>query len=153
MLIIESKYNSAFSSQFILNDVCYHKYHHHIHWQIFFQERDRSFTPAWSIVCLSQIWVEADIQLCKIVLHAPVQVVLRRSFCYFHPDAVFLLPPEKLSDNLPLALGEALATWPNKYNGFKWVMWSDTKNIGLESQLLLQIVVLCKFSAFSSTML
>ena len=54
-----------------------------------------------------------------------VQVVLRRSFGHFHPAAVFLLPPEKLSDNHPL--GEALATWPNKYNWFKWVMSSDKK--------------------------
>ena len=35
------------------------------------QERDRGYTPAWSIFCLFQIWAEADIQLCKIVLHAP----------------------------------------------------------------------------------
>ena len=69
-----------------------------------------------------------------------VQVVLRRSFGDFYSAAVFLFPPEKLSENHPL--WEALATWSNKYNWFKWVMSSDkNKPIGLESHLLVQITV------------
>ena len=43
---------------------------------------------------------------------------------FFHPAAISLLPPVKLSDTHP---GEALAMWLNKYNWFKWVMSSDKK--------------------------
>ena len=86
----------------------------------FMQERDRSYTPARSIVCLSQIWVQADIQLCKIVLHAPdelffISIRPRSSYCRQKSSPTIIL------------WGEALATWPNKYNRFKWVMSSDKK--------------------------
>ena len=114
----------------------------------FMQERDRGYTPAWSIFCLSHIWVESvtvatrqhDLSFAYLTsVWRPmfrcarsfstlrVQVVLRRSFGYFHSTAVSLLPPEKLSDNHPL--GEAPATWSNKYNWFICVMSSDKKTL------------------------
>ena len=156
MLIIVSKCISTFSSQIILNDVHYHKYHQQHHWQI----SCKSVTVDTSQYDLSfgfsdlsfAIWVEADIPVCKIVLHALGPGCSMALLWSFHPDVVSLLSPEKLFDNHPL--GEAPATWRNKYNWFKWVMSSDTKKIiVLESHLLEQIAVTLKFSAFSSIML
>ena len=125
MLIIETKCVSSFSSQVILSNVRYHKYHHHLHWQI----SCKSVTVAprqhdLSFACLISEW-RPIFSCARSFSMLRVQVVIRQSFCYFHPAAVFLLPSEKLSDNNPL--GEALATWPNKYNWFKWVMSSDKK--------------------------
>ena len=123
ILIIESKSISDFSSQVILSDVRYHKYHHHLYWQI----SCKSVTVATRQHDLSFACLTSE---CRPIFSCVrsfstlrVQVVLRRSFCYFHPAAVFLSPPEKLSDNHPL--GDSLATWSNKYNWFKWVMSSD----------------------------
>ena len=91
------------------------------------QERDRGYTPAWSIVCLSQIWVEADIQLCKIVLHAPGPGCSKAFFLLFSSSHGFLIVARKLSDKRPLV--KVLVTWRNKYNWFKWMMSSDKKTI------------------------
>ena len=100
----------------------------YVHYQIsssswfvnFMQERDRGYTPAYlSFACLKSEW-RPIFSCARSFSTLRVQVVLRRPFCSFHPAAVFLLPPEKLSDNQPL--WEALSTWPNKYNWFKLVM-------------------------------
>ena len=92
----------------------------------FMQERDRGYTTAWSIVCLLISEWRPIFSCARPFSTLRVQVVLRRSFRHFHPAAVFLFPPEKLSDNH--LLGKALATWPNKYYWFKWVMSLDKKN-------------------------
>ena len=137
MLITVSKCISTISSQVILKDVHYHKYHPSASSLAnFMQERDCGYTPAQSIFCVSRIWVEADIPLCKIVLHAPGPGCSMALLWSFHPAAVSLLPPEKLSDNNPL--GEACR---------------QIKKNGLESQLLMQIAVLFKFNTFFSTIL
>ena len=127
MLIIELKCISAFSSQVILSDFRYHKYDRHPHWQISCKsvtvatrQRDLSFA------CLKFEW-RPIFSCARSFSTLRVHIVLRRSFCYFHPAAVFLLPPEIPVDNHPL--GEALATWPNKYNWFKWMMSSDKKTL------------------------
>ena len=93
----------------------------------FMQERDCCYTPARSIFCLSHIWVQADIPVWKIVLHALDPGCSMALLWSFHPAVVSLLSPEKLSDNHPL--GEAPATWLNKYNWFKRVMSSDKKTL------------------------
>ena len=55
-----------------------------------------------SIFCLSHIWMEVDIPVWKIVLHALVPGCSMALFWSFHPAVVSLLSPEKLSDNHPL---------------------------------------------------
>ena len=102
MLIIASKCISAFSSQVILSDFCYRKYHQHLHWQI----SCKSVTVAprqhdLSFACLKSEW-RPIFSCARSFSTLRVQFVLMRSFCYFHLAAVFLLPPEKLSDNHPL---------------------------------------------------
>ena len=66
------------------------------------QERDTGYTPVRSIFCMSHIWVEADIPVCKIVLHALGSGCSMALLWSFHPAVVSLLSPEKLSDNHPL---------------------------------------------------
>ena len=85
MLIIESKCISSFSSKVILSDVCYHNYHHYLHWQI----SCKSVTMATrqhdlSFACLKSDW-RAIFSCARSFSTLRVQVVLRRSFCYFHP--------------------------------------------------------------------
>ena len=89
------------------------------------QERDRGYTPARSIfcTCLTSEW-RPVFSCARSFSTLRVQIVLWRSCGLFHPTVVSLLSPEKLSHNHPL--GEALATSPNKYNWFKWMMSSDT---------------------------
>ena len=94
MLIIESKCISAFSSQVILSDVRYHKYHHHHHWQI--SCKSETVAPRQhdlSFAGLKSEW-KPIFSCARLFSTLRVQVVLSRSFCYLLPAAVFLLPPE-----------------------------------------------------------
>ena len=80
MLIIESKCISAFSSQVILSDVRYHKYHHHLYWQI----SCKSVTVATrqhhlSFACLKSEW-RLIFSCTRSFSTLRVQVVLKRSF-------------------------------------------------------------------------
>ena len=67
------------------------------------QERDRDYTPARCILCLSQIRVETDIQWSKIVPNCPGPGCSGRPFGLLHPADVSFLQPAKLSDNHPPA--------------------------------------------------
>ena len=102
MLIIVSKCISVFSSQVILSDVHYHKYHHRHHQKI----SCTSVTVATSqhdlsFACLKSEW-RSIFRYARSFSTLRVQVVLRRSFGHFYPAAVVLFPPAKLSDNPPL---------------------------------------------------
>ena len=140
MLIILLKCISTFSSQVILNDVHYHKISSSSSLANFMQERDCGYTPAWSIFCLSHIWVEADIPVCKIVLHAPGPGCSMALLWSFHPAAVSLLSPEKLSDNY-YHLGKLRQRDGINITGLnEWC--SQIKKKDFESHSLVQIVVL-----------
>ena len=63
------------------------------------QECDRGYSPARSILCLHQIWVEADIELCKNVLHAPGPGCSMAFLWSLPSGRDFLIAAKKLSDN------------------------------------------------------
>ena len=90
--------------------------------------RGIKMTPHSSVLCLSQIRVEADIQWYKIVLHASgpestlfYGVLLVFSIRY----QVSSLPASKVLRRSSFA--KALATWPNKYHWFRWLMSPEKK--------------------------
>ena len=102
MLIIVSKCISTFSSLVILNNVHCHKYHQHHHWQM----SCKSVTVATcqydlSFACLTSEW-RPIFRYTRSLPTLRVQVVHWRSCGLFHPPAVSILPPAKLSDNHPL---------------------------------------------------
>ena len=99
-------------------------------------------TSGSSILCLSQIRVEANILCCKAFLHASGLSCSMAFFWVFHPTAGSPFPPAQLSDNHPL--GEALATWPNKYHWFKRVI--SPEKTDFESHLLVKLQSFLKFS-------
>ena len=77
-------------------------------------------TPASSILCLSQIRMEANIAWRKAFLHASGLRCSMAFFWSFPSDRRFSpLPPAELSNVHPP--GEALAMWSNKYHWFKRV--------------------------------
>ena len=128
------------------------------------QQRDRGYTPAWSIVCLSQNWVVADIQLCKIVLHAPSPGCSKVFFWSFFPRFSYyrlessptiilwgklwqLICRQKSSpDNHPL--GKLWQRDRINITGLNEWCRQTKKDIGLKSHLLAQIAIILKFSTF-----
>ena len=138
MLIVIPK---CISSQVMLNDVLYHKYNHH-HLQISCQcVGGCKMMPNSSVLCLPQIWVDADIQWYRIVLHD----LDSDSTLFYDILLVFsirlqvsLLPPAKLSDNRPLG-----KLWQcDRINIIDLNEWChQKKNTSLESHLLVNIAV------------
>ena len=104
-------------------------------------ERGRGYktTPANSILCSSQIRVEADIRWCKIVLHAPGPDCYKASFRYFPSGS--RLPDCSQQCSQTIVLWGCSATLPNKYKWFKWVLSS-------ENILAWNRTCWCKFQSF-----
>ena len=147
MLIIVPKCISTFSSQVILNDVRYLKRHQH-HRR---QRSCKSVTVVTRQHDLSCAYLKSEwrpiFSGARSFSTLRVKVVLRRPFGLFHPAAVSLLPPAKLSNNH--SLEEPLETWPNKYNWFEWVMspnkqkhWFENTPVGSNCSLFLNSVPL-----------
>ena len=108
--------------QVLLNDIRYHKYlHRHYHWQIPCQNvvvATRRRQPALSCAFLQSEWwqiIRGAYDISSSRFRSKVFNCILLVFS-IRPQ-VFPLPPAKLSDDQPL--GEALATWPNKYHWFK----------------------------------
>ena len=125
------------------NDIHYHKYHHHHHLQIPCQSV--SMAARWHQTFLSCAFLKSEWRPISVVQdHFPcseslVHIVLWRSFSLYHSVSGFLIAARRSS------FGEALATWPNKYHWFRWLMSPD-KNTSLEWHLLVQIAILLKVS-------
>ena len=86
--------------------------------------RGCKMTPNSSVLCLPHIRVESDIQWCK-QDRSPcsgswVHIVLWRSFSLYHTVSGFLIAASKALRRSSFA--DALATWPNKYHWFRWLM-------------------------------
>ena len=73
------------------------------------------------------------------MLRVWVHIVLWCSFSLFHSVSGFLIVARKAVRRSSFA--EALATWPNKYYWFRWLMSPENKNTSLESHLLVQIAI------------
>ena len=147
MLIIVPKCILSFSIQVFLNDVHYHKYHRYHHrWQNPCKSVSMA-TRQNDLFCaiLKSDWrpIFSGARSFSTLL---VQIVLGRPFGLFHPAAVSLLLPAKLSDNHPL--GKLLQRDRINITGLNERCRQTKKNIGLESHLLMQIVVPLKFSTF-----
>ena len=146
MLIIAPKCISTFSSQVILNDVHYHN--------IISIIIDKFHARAWPWLHASTIYLVpfsnpsgADIQWCKIVLHAPNQLCSVASFWSFPSGGGFLIAASKALKHS--SSWEALTTWPNKYNCFKLVMSSDkNKTLAWKCTWWGNLQSLFKFSTF-----
>ena len=142
MLIIVPK---SISRQVILNNVHYHKFHHH--WQIPCQSvavatrrRQHVLSCAFLKSELRPIFIGA-----RSFSTLRVQAVLGHHFGIFHHAQASSLPPAKLSDDHPP--GEAPETWPNKYNWFKWVI-SPEKTLAWNRTCWCKLQSLFKFSTF-----
>ena len=105
--------------------------------------------PWHNIFCLYHIWVEADIPLGKIVLHASGPGVLWR--CCGLSIRLGPYCRQKSSPTIILWGKLGQGEWINKTSLNEWCR--QIKINGLESHLLVQIAVLLKFSAFPSTIL
>ena len=138
MLIVIWK---CITNQIILNDIYYHKYHHH-HLQNsmpvcpWLQNDTKQF-------CLVPSSNASEGRYSVVQDHSPcsgswVHIVLRRSFSLYHLVSGFLIAASKALRRSFFM--KALATWPNKYHLLRWLM-SLEKKTSLESHLLMQIAI------------
>ena len=150
MIIVIPK---CITRKIILNDVHYHKDHHHHYLQIPCQSvyvLGCKMTRNSSVFCLPQIRVEADIQWYTIVLHAPGP----ESTLFYGVLLVFIIRSQvstlqqaKLSDDT--SFEETLATWPNKYHWLIWLMSPEKKPLAWNRTCWCKLQSLLTFSTFS----
>ena len=102
---------------------------------------------ASSIFCPSQSQVEAHIQWCNTFLHASGLVGCSTPPVWsFHLTAGFTIAVSRAVRWSSFSSGDALATWPNKYQWFDWIYQKKWLGIALVGAYCSFFCVLLLFS-------